>query len=246
MANLEFKVFHGVGAVIAEIKSDTLLSVLGYVDDNAFLDFSNTDLRFSVDMTRTPRRAGAWSKVLIDDRGIDSEGKELEPSVDAAKLPLCITSIGSGSSDDPMRGAFVGAVYLERSYFLSLRDTKLSGWPDKPGVLSLLEITSIAYSKSTDNGPRANKRYHGFPATVTGVSGNNVTVQIVETDATHKVTFTAKDTNAYDPAPPPEALGGEVSLANNLSVGQSGALFLELQTAVKAGLQGGKMPIGEL
>jgi hypothetical protein len=243
----EFKIFHGVGVGVAEIKSDTLYSVVGALSDDTYVDYSNTDVRFSVDMIRTPNRAGKaeWVKVLIDDRGIDAEGNELDPSPTPATLPLAITSIGSGIFDDPMRGAFVGAVYLERNYFLSIVRTKLMGWPDPPGDYSLLQVTSLAYSQKADALGRKGQRYHGFPAKVTGVNGNDVTVEIVERRITKSVTFRKGDATAYDPAPPGDALDGQPSLASNLAVGQSGALFVGLQTAVRATLVGPKMPISE-
>lgn len=243
----EFKVFHGVGVVIAEIKSDSLHSVTGALIDDAYVDYSRIDLRFSVDMTRTPGRVGKkeWDKIQIDDRGIDEEGRELPLDPQAMKFPLAITSIGSGSLDDPMRGAYMGAVYLERSYFLSIRNTKLNGWPDVPGDYSLVEVTSIAYSGKPDALGRRNKRYHGFSATVTAVQGDEVTVEIVERGTAKSLTFRTGDAGAYDPAPPGDALGGQPSLVLDLSVGQSGALFVELKTAVNAMLVGPKLPISE-
>jgi hypothetical protein len=248
-ANLEGpqrKVFHGVGVVITQIRSDTLFSVTGILTDEQFVDFSNMDLWFSVDMTRTPRRAGKtdWVKVLIDDRGIDKFDNELLPDVFPMTYPLAITSIGTGSTDDPARGAFVGAVYLERDYYLSLHGTKVPGWPGYPGDYKLVQLTSIAYSESTSNGDRRGKRYHGFWATVTAVVDNKVTVEITEKLGTHMVTFTAGNTAAYDTDPPDEALDGQKSLAENLEIGQSGALFIELKTAVGAQLDGPKLPIG--
>lgn len=246
-AGAQCKIFHGVGVAIAEIQSDTLYSVIGVLSDDAYVDYSNVDLRFSVDMTRTPGRAGTteWSKVLVDDRGIDAEGKELALDLVPMRFPLAMTSIGAGSFDDPMRGASIGAVYLERDYFLSIRRTKLLDWPDPPGDYSLLQVTSIAYSRASDSLGRSNRRYHGFPAEVTAVNGNDVTVKIMERRASKSVTFRRGNAGAYDPAPPTDALDGQSSLASNLRPGASGALFLELTTALGASLEGPKMPIAE-
>lgn len=246
-AGPEFKIFHGVGVAIAEIHSDTLYSVIGVLSDDAYVDYSNVDLRFSIDMTRTPGRAGIkeWSKVLVDDRGVDAEGRELPPDPFAMLLPLPVTSIGAGSFDDPMRGAYLGAVYLERNYFLSISKTKLLSWPNPQGDYSLLQVTSIAYSRRADLLGRSNNRYHGFPAKITGVNDNDVTVEIIERGESKSVTFKRGNASAYDPEPPTDALDGQPSLASNLNPGASGALFLELKTAVNASLVGPKMPIAD-
>ena len=254
MAGLEFKVFHGVGAVIAEVLSDTLFSVIGVPNDVRDIDFSNRDMRFPVNMTHTPNHVDRWEDVddFVDDRGITQDGRELPPNTRPMLFPLAITSIGAGSSRIPARGALLGAVYLERKQFLLLQKSKLSGWPatQPPEVVTLLQLTSIAYSRKVDagipvNGRRSGKRYHGFSATVAGVEGNTVTVEITEIGEPHKVSFARDDEKAYDFDPPAEALDGQPSLAKRLEARQSGALFLELATAVKAGLSGIKLPIGE-
>ncbi|HET9622777.1 MAG TPA: hypothetical protein VFP84_15495 [Kofleriaceae bacterium] len=218
------------------------------LNDNEYVDFCNLDLRIVIDLTHTPKRTDVnhWSKVRIDDRGIDKAGNELPNGMNMSPQ-IGITTIGSGSADDPKRGVFYGGVYLEHSYFERIRATKLRGWPENPGDFKLHELTSIAYSGDEDNGPRAKRRYHGFTAQVVEINHDQVTFDVDEHARPTKtrVTFTIGDASKYDPAPPSEALGGALSLASNLVAGQPGALFLELKEANQYPYLSIKLPIGE-
>ena len=49
----EFKIFHGVGAVVKEVINDTKLSVFAIVD-GAKIDFSETGRTFEVNLKATP------------------------------------------------------------------------------------------------------------------------------------------------------------------------------------------------
>src|SRR5262245_21338692 len=98
----EYKVFHGVGAVVVEVRSDTLVSVLAATTDGR-VDFSIPARRFDVDLTLTPGRIGKqdWSRVKFDDRGINQCGLPLPAQIDCTQLRRGITTIGSGLLDDP-------------------------------------------------------------------------------------------------------------------------------------------------
>jgi hypothetical protein len=242
---MEVRVFHGVGCVVAEVKSDTLYSVIPIVDDTTFVDFTDTNLRFPIDLIRTPKRVGnAWTKIMFDDRGVDKTGKELPAEALACARPLAITSIGSGQANDPTVGAFVGGVYIEHAQFAKL-SSRFGSWP-KP-YHELVEVTSSVYVDD-EASPPTFRRYHGFLGTVTKVAGQTITVRLDnELDGNDKpisITLKQGDATAYDPAPPPEALGGQPSLASNLTNGASGAVFLELHTAVAQGIHAPKLPVG--
>lgn len=240
----EYKVFHGVGVVVAEVKSHTMLSVLAITTGDP-VDFSVPARRFDVDLTRTPGR-GAWGLVQFDDRGVKADGKPLEPLLDCTQLRRGITTIGSGPAgagqlDDQTRGAFVGAVYIEHGLYGSLYDAHIAcsgAWP--PSMCSLAEITSIAYSSNTAaNGSFAGKRYLGFKATVDSTSP--LTVTFSRTPNT-QVVVDLSGTD-FDSAPPPEAYGDIASLATDSQVNE-GVLFVELTYAATLGLVDPKIPIG--
>jgi hypothetical protein len=239
---MQVKVFHAVGVVVCEVKSDTLFSVMAVGTDPDAIDFTRTDLRFDVDLSRTPKRVSTWSKAVIDDRGVFKSGKELPPVAVPMTFALPLTCLGSGTISSPTRGAFIGGVYLEHSVYSKLHDTY---FPDYPVLHAQAELTSIVTLDSDAHGDPIMNRFHGFLAKVTNVAGDQITVGFSNpADAGASFMFTAGNASAYLLQPPPEALAGQPSLADNLTLNATGALFLELKTAVAVPLKGPKVPIG--
>lgn len=238
---LPYKVFHAVGVVVAEVKSDTIYSVMS-ATDIAGVDFTREDLRFTVDLSRTPKRAGvkAWSKVLVDDRGINKDGTEIPPTRKPQEYAIPVTGLGSGISDTPGMGAFAAGVYLEQSLFLALQPDYFPEWP---GKVDLVPYTSIATLDGDAAGNPLVRRHHGFLATVKAVAGTKITLTSND-QPTVDVAIDLGNKAQYLLAPPKEALAGNPSLADNLVVGATGAIFFELQFAVGAGLKSRKIPVG--
>lgn len=230
-----FKVFHALPVVAAEIKSNKLYSLLVIADDPDATDFEKSE-RFDVDLSLTPKRTDNWTTVQVDDRGENASGIELPPHMD---VPLNITTIGSGKLDSPIRGAFVGVAYLEKAKFMALQPVHFPKWP--PTTIDLERLTSLVVRTDQDDGSKLVTRYHGFVATVDSINGEDVTVKLSPPDTTF--TFKKSGTSVLQD-PPKEAFTSHSSLLDKLSVGQTGALFIELKAAVKAGLHRPKIPVG--
>jgi hypothetical protein len=263
MATAEFKVFHGVGAIIAQVSSSTTFSVFTIIDKE-HVDFSASDRRLEVDLKATPLNVGkpgavtAFSDVKFDDRGMDELGNPLPDSLSGVSVNLGITTIGVGESDNLRRGAFVGALYIEHDLFHEIKRTKIdvAGKPAWPGIAGykLYEMTSIAYSKNATNGRRAQMRYHGFQAEVVNAGGTDakgrptIGVEFRHERAVKKqgpFFFTLNEPDQYDLDPPADALGGASSIAANPTIGSHGALFVALPLAGQLVLSGPKLPIGQ-
>jgi len=262
---LEFKVFHGVGAVIAKVTSHSKFSVLAIVNEDR-VDFSATERLFEVDLDATPSTVGApdpvthlvtrWSDVRFDDRGVDRFDNELRPAVNAATLSVGITTLGSprvlsGGLRDLTVGAFVGAVYVEHALFRQIAKSALTApgsppWPE--GFFKLHEITSITYSRNKINGARAGLRYHGFEARVVNVLDGGAAIEVEFPHpgqvALGPLTLRLDDPRDCDRDPPPEALGGVPSLTTDPTAGAQGPLFVALPRAA-AMLATPKMPLGQ-
>jgi len=253
----ECKVFHGVGAVIAQVTSHTKFSVLAIVNDEEDIDFSKTSRLFEVDLQATPKAPTSTftgSGIKFDDRGVDQTDQELAAQLNGVAVPLGITTLGSGKLKDLTRGGFVGAVYIEHDHFNRIRKTAFEPDPWPGESFDLYQITSVAYSQSPSNGTRAGKRYHGFRGTVTAVNGRTVEltfqkhVQKLDDDGEIPLgpfRFNLDDAHQCDSDPPPEALDGAPSIAMGpITTGKEGAFFVALPHAASLNLSGGKLPIG--
>jgi len=246
MPTREYKVFHGVGAVVAEVKSHHLLSVLAITREDIALDFSASSRRFDVDLRLSPGRVSPsdWSKVQFDDRGVTKDGVELSAMLDPTQLNLGITTIGSGRLEDQTRGGFVGGIYIESDYYNKIYDDCIGStgvlWPTN--YCKLAEITTITYSNSPDNGEFANKRYHGFLAMVTDTSATALSVIFDRARGLGAITFD-RDGTDFDNNPPPEACGSATSLVN-APKDTKGVLFVRLERAAELQLTDPKLPIG--
>ncbi|NVB79113.1 MAG: hypothetical protein HOV81_12000 [Kofleriaceae bacterium] len=255
MAVTKCKVFHGVGAVVAEVTSNSTFDVIAIISDDDVIDFvSKPGLRFPIKQELCPSECGFanWDSVELDDRGIKNDGSDIGTEPMALQFPLAITSIGvAGKTKEPAHGSFIGAVYLEHETHKNLLPTNFPKWPgDK---YRAEELTSITYINDMD----VRTRYHGFVATVTAVAANgDVTVKLDnETDDKgNPLTWTfARTDSSYDHNPPKEAVDPAQSLAAMLNPGKTGILFVELMTALTkfkdltgktVGARGPKLPVG--
>lgn len=241
-----YKVFRGVGGVITGVTSETRVRVVPITSGDGTIDLAVPS--FDVDLGATPTRGKSWDSVEVDDRGVDAFNRQLGPDTNAWDLQLGITTLGSGSND-LMRSAFVGAVYIEESRYqqLSIGTTE---WPWPPKQYKLYQLTSIAYHFAADT-QNAGRRYLGFQAEIVQRSGDFVRVVLLQADGTKSSPHWI---NTADPdeclrSPPKEAIGdlddGEVSVAVQGTTYDHGPIFIALPFARGIGLDGGKVPLGQ-
>jgi hypothetical protein len=233
----EQKFFHGIGVVVAEVVRDTEYDVVAVPKDADTTDFQDLNLRFPIDFTRTPNRTSNWQKVLFDDRGIDAGGIEIPavPLPNTYQLP--ITGIGSGTSDSPTRGSFVGGVYIWSVHYKKLKPDFFP-WAPAPEV----QLTSIVERTGELDPVPTLTRYHGFVATVVSSTPTDVTFTFDKPNDKLPPTTIPKDLILMKPED--DARCGVESLAPAFKQGTTGAVFIHLQTAVGVGLFGPKIPKG--
>ncbi len=216
---LDYKVFHSVGVVVADVKSPTLLSVQVITTDEP-PDLSNSDRQFDVDLALTPYRAPDWSNVTFDDY------ETIVPTKDT-----------------------YGSVYIEHNLYNDLYNNNkivdnnnfASQWP--PTNWKLATLTSIVYWDPNDTGiPRTVIHYHGYWAQVTDrSSGFKVTFSDPNSQITANVDF--DDINVLS-APPLTAYGNDPRLMGTEAEGSWGVVFVERSHADQLGLLCPKVPIG--
>ena len=124
---LDYKVFHGVAAVVTKVQSATVLSVCTTTDGSA--DLSDPNRQFDVNSQQTLGPASNWDNAIFDDYGTIVPGQINEPL-------------------DPSQ-PIIGWVYVEHDYYTEHSQTFVQSWPTG---WNLATHTSIAYLNSGDNG----------------------------------------------------------------------------------------------
>jgi hypothetical protein len=250
----EYKVFHGVGVVVVGVQSDTDLEALAITTQTRPVDYGVPAMRrLQIDLKLTPGREGKnnWSAVRVDDRGIDALGDELPVLKDVSTLDRGITSIGSGTLDQQVKGAFVGGVYIEHGWYNEIYKDKIGYAFPWPGTYcNLGELTTIAYADdAASNGPYAGQRYMGFWATLKSSSSTELAVTFQRTHTLQPVVF-SRNGIEFDSNPPVEAFSdasgasGATSLVTASVPETQGLLFVRLEHAARLELVDPKIPIG--
>jgi len=238
------KVFRGIGVMVTQVLSDTLLSVKAIVDQAQGAYVARP--AFTVDLTKTVSQG--FDAALYDDRGVDEDNESLPAYRDASVLKLGITSIGSSTKkgmNDMRIGAFVGGLYVLAegpNGYGQLRDAGMIGtdqapWP--PSGMDLYQYTSVAYPDG--------RRYHGFHAKLVSKSGTKATMVLkgIAGWQTNQIVVDLADPKQCDPAPPGAATNGASSMLAAAKAGDEGAIFLALNFAVANGAPAQKLPSGQ-
>ena len=164
--------FRAVGCVITKPLGYESCYVAAILQAGQPIDLTDEDRWLLFESRRTPvEHFRYWHEVRFDDRGIDKSGVTVPPRLSPADHKVApITSLG------PLPalpfGQYLGAVYFEHGYFMSVFDAYIKDpkgkflW--KLASYKNYELTSIAIeTDDPDTAPQhAQPRYHGVHAKV--------------------------------------------------------------------------------